>query len=143
MPIRQRGMAQAVPGFGKPNAKGLFSSPIYKEDVPSAPRYQAGQPVRAVLQASAGHTREYQYFRGRSGVIDVVYSVKSPAAGATTGSGVYEVEYADINSRGLQRYFIPIYSVRYSADDLWGADFAEPNTFVYGDMWETYVEPVA
>ena len=139
--IRQRGMTQAVPGFGKPNEQGRFTSSRYKENVAAAPRYKAGQKVSSVLQASAGHTREYQYFRGRDGVIDVVYPVKVPDPKSPTGSGVYEVEYADINSRGLQRYFVPIYSVRYSANDIWGADYAEPNTYVYGDMWETYVEP--
>lgn len=139
--IRAQGMTQAVPGFGKPDQKGLFQSSRYKEGIANKPRYSPGQRVRSVLQASAGHTREYQYLRGRDGVITVVYPVRVPGEGDTTGSGKYEVEYADINSRGLQRYFLPIYSVRYSADDLWGEDFAEPDTYVYADMWETYIEP--
>lgn len=139
--IRELGMSQAVPGFSKPDDNGLFTSSKYKQDAANDPRYKAGQKVRSVLQASAGHTREYQYLRGRDGVIEVVYPVTVPGEGQTTGSGEYEVEYADINSRGLQRYFIPIYSVRYSGNDLWGDDFAEPNTYVYADMWETYIEP--
>jgi len=138
--IRQTGIKEAVPGFGRPSASGEFTSSVYSEK-PTTPKFRAGQKVRAVLQSSAGHTREYPYVRGRSGQISMVYPVASPAKG--TGTGVYEVELADISSRGLQYFLVPVYSVRYSAADLWGKDFVEPNTFVYADAWETYIEPSA
>ena len=139
--IRGIGIHQAVPGFSKPDKDGKFSSTEYTEGKASEPKYQAGQRVATVLQASAGHTREYQYFRGRPGVIDAVYPVTVPDPRKGTGSGVYESGYADIASRGLQEYYIPIYSVRYAATDIWGADYAEPDTALYADAWETYVTP--
>ncbi len=139
--IRDHAMKQAVPGFGKPDASGKFSSKEYKEDAVNKPKYDVGKAVTTVLQASAGHTREYGYFRGRPGRIETVYPVAVPNPKKGTGSGVYEVEYPDINSRALQRYWIPIYSVRFESKDLWGDDFVEPNTVIYADAWETYIEP--
>ena len=85
--IRGIGIHQAVPGFSKPDKDGKFSSTEYTEGKASEPKYQAGQRVATVLQASAGHTREYQYFRGRPGVIDAVYPVAVPDPKKGTGSG--------------------------------------------------------
>lgn len=139
--IRDQAMKQAVPGFGKPDSEGKFSSPEYKEEAVNKPKHSPGKAVETVLQASAGHTREYAYFRGKKGKVDTVYPVSVPSPDKGTGSGVYESEYPDINSRALQRYFIPVYSVRFESKDLWGADYVEPNTAVYADAWEPYLEP--
>ncbi len=137
--IREKGMTQRVPGFTRPNTSGEFASTEYTVDRATAPKFAVGQAVTGVLQASAGHTRQYAYFRGRKGVVSVVYPCTPPTDKA--GAGTYQAPYADISSRGLQEYFIPVYSVRYEGADLWGVDFAEPNLAVYGDQWEPYLEP--
>ena len=34
-----------------------------------------------------------------------------------------------------------VYTVRFDGADLWGEEHAEPNTTVYFDVWEPYIEP--
>ncbi len=145
--IQEVAKHQAVPGFMPPNEEGEFASSRFAEGKAHSPRYRVGQPVRGVLQASAGHTRQYAYLRGREGVIDKVYPATPPRppspTAPSTGNGTYEAAYADIASRGRgQEYFIPLYSVCYDAADLFGEHFAEPGTKIYADQWETYLEPL-
>jgi hypothetical protein len=139
--IQNRGDHQAVLGFGRPDKSGRYDAAGYKEDAENAPKLKAGQAVRGRLQRSAGHTRQYEYVRGRKGVIDRVYPVAVVPKGKNTGSGKYEAEYPDLNSKGKQHYLIPLYSVRYRCEDLWGKDFGESHTVVYADQWEPYIEP--
>lgn len=137
--IREKGMATRAPGFPKPGPDGRFDSPDYKPDSASQPKFNAGDVVTGVLQLSAGHTRQYQYFRGRKGVVATVYPSDPPAD--ANGIGTYQAPYPDIASRGLQEYYIPVYNVRFEGAELWGEDYAEPNLAVYVDQWETYLEP--
>ena len=43
-------------------------------------------------------------------------------------------------SRGLQEFFVPLYSVRFRTEDIWGEEFAEPKTVIYGDQFEPYIK---
>jgi nitrile hydratase subunit beta len=102
-------------------AKGVPTS----RDVPVAPRFKAGQPVRARNINPVGHTRLPRYARGKTGVID-------------RDHGVFV--FPDTNAHFLGEKPQHVYSVRFAARDLWGAQ-AAPQDSVYINMWDDYIEP--
>jgi len=80
------------------------------------------------------------------GAIDTVYPAEppgppssDPAAPPTPPSGTYTAGFDDVASRGLQEFFVPLYSVRFRTEDIWGEEFAEPKTVIYGDQFEPYL----
>jgi nitrile hydratase beta subunit len=90
-----------------------------------APRFQPRQRVRARNLNPVGHTRLPRYVRGRLGTIDRVQ-----------GAFVFP----DTNAHFLGESPQHIYSVRFEARELWGAD-APPSDAVYVDLWEDYLDP--
>lgn len=96
-------------------------SPTTRPGGPS--RYQVGDRVRVRLMNPAGHTRAPRYVRGRPGVISFVH-----------GHHVLP----DQNFRGLGEAAEPLYTVRFAARDLWGADTTAEG--VCADCWESYLE---
>jgi nitrile hydratase subunit beta len=102
-------------------AKGVPTS----RDVPVAPRFKAGQPVRARNINPVGHTRLPRYARGKTGVID-------------RDHGVFV--FPDTNAHFLGEKPQHVYSVRFAARDLWGEQAALQDS-VYINMWDDYLEP--
>jgi nitrile hydratase len=146
--IRQRAGYEAVPGCGRPNALGLYSSARYNPNdagginsIGARPIYRVGQGIWLIRQQSTGHTREYPYSRGRVGTIMAYYGLAAQVWSGNTLSftGKYMEGYADIWSRGQQRFYAPLYSVRFNASDLWGADYSDPRQVVYMDAYEPYL----
>jgi nitrile hydratase len=90
-----------------------------------APRFQVGQRVRARNMHPAGHTRLPRYARSRMGTIE-------------RDQGVYA--FPDTNAYSLDEKPQHVYSVRFSARELWGGQ-AKPQDTVYLDLWEDYLEP--
>jgi hypothetical protein len=80
--------------------------------------------VRARNINPVGHTRSPRYARGKSGIID-------------RDHGVFV--FPDTNSRFLGENPQHVYSVRFSARELWG-DEAPAKDVVYIDMWDDYLE---
>lgn len=165
--VEDQGKTEAVLGFGRPvkyeTIGGVlyatYASPDYREpkteaDLPQ-PKYKVGDRVRARLQHSAGHTREYPIYRGHVGEVVADYGLAIPkyqAGGAGPQTPVfqpfYQRPYPDISSKGLQTFLIPLYGIRFLAKDLYGAEFVEhwptnpsTETSIYVDLWETYLEP--
>lgn len=149
--IRQKASSETVPGCGRPNSSGLYFSNRYDPNVVpgginsigARPLYGVGQSVWLIRQQSTGHTREYPYSRGRVGNIMTYYGL---AAQTFTGpqlnyTGKYMEGYADIWSRGQQRFYAPLYSIRFNASALWGADYSDPRQIVYMDAYEPYISP--
>ena len=91
-----------------------------------APRFQAGQQVRAKNINPAGHTRLPRYARGKQGIIHHDHGVHI---------------FPDTNAMGLGEHRQHCYSVRFAARELWGLE-ASPHDFVYLDMWDDYLEHV-
>jgi hypothetical protein len=139
--------------------------PIYEsQDYPEAktdaelpqPKFNVGDKVRARLQHSASHTREYPLYRGRVGEIVAYYGLALAKYGPPVGPGqppqvvfqpVYQKPYPDVNCKGLQDILVPLYSVKFEARDIFGIDFVErlpsnetSETAIYADMWEAYLE---
>jgi len=88
------------------------------------PLFTVGQRVRARNINPTGHTRLPRYARGRTGVI-------------VRDHGVYIFPDTNAHFQGEKRQHV--YSVRFSARELWGAD-ASPRDSVYLDMWDDYLE---
>jgi nitrile hydratase subunit beta len=93
-----------------------------RQNVELAPRFQIGQQVRARNMNPVTYTRLPRYARGRLGTIDRV-------------RGVFPIP--DVGAGGKPQ---TLYSVRFTARDLWGEEVA-PQDAVYIDMWDGYLEP--
>jgi nitrile hydratase len=89
------------------------------------PRFKPGDRVRARNINPTTHTRLPRYARGKMGEI-VFYH----------GGHVF----ADANAHQKNAPAEPLYSVRFAARDLWGAE-ADPKHSVTIDLWEPHLEP--
>lgn len=95
---------------------------------PAAPaaRFRPGDAVRVRNLHQPGHTRAPRYVRGKQGVVLRVH-------------GVYT--FPDSNAHGRGQAPQPVYSVRFSARELWG-EGAPAGDSVAIDLWESYLEGV-
>ena len=87
--------------------------------------FRPGQAVRTRNINPSGHTRLPRYARGRSGTIDRVHGV---------------FVFPDTNALFQGEQPQHLYSVKFSARELWGEDAATRDQ-VYLDLWESYLEP--
>jgi nitrile hydratase subunit beta len=88
-------------------------------------RFQAGQRVRARTMNPVGHTRLPRYARGKVGTI--------------VRDGGVDV-FPDTVAQGLGDKPQHVYSVRFTAQELWGTGASQLDC-VYADLWEDYLEP--
>lgn len=91
----------------------------------AAAGFAIGDRVRSRLQNPATHTRLPAYATGRPGTIHAIH-----------GTHVFP----DTNAHGGGENPQWLYSVRFAATDLWGADTTASDVFI--DMWEPYLERV-
>ncbi|MCY4508420.1 MAG: nitrile hydratase subunit beta [Acidobacteria bacterium] len=94
-------------------------------DVP--PRFRSGEDVRARNLHPPGHTRLPRYTRGKTGVVK-------------RDNGVYALQDTDEAGQAIDRPPQHVYTVRFTARDLWGERASARDT-VYVDLWEDYLEP--
>jgi len=139
--LQQRGFITAAevesgqPAPGAPVAVPTFTpervAPMVRHGVPTSrdvsvpAKFQAGQTVRAIVANPLGHTREPRYVRGKVGTID-------------RDHGVFV--FPDTNAHFQGEHPQHVYSVRFSARELWG-DHAAPRDAVYVDLWDAHLEP--
>jgi nitrile hydratase len=90
-----------------------------------APRFKVGQRVRAQNMNPLGHTRLPRYARGKVGTIEQDHGV---------------FVFPDTNAHFLGENPQHVYSVRFTARELWGNKAAQLD-FVYLNMWDDYLEP--
>ncbi len=120
------GSPKAIPALAAGQVATLIArGTSTKRDVAVAPRFAAGQTVRARNLHPAGHTRLPRYVRGKLGVID-------------RDHGVFV--FPDSNAHFLGERPQHVYSVRFAARELWG-EAAGPRDAVYVDLWDDYLEP--
>jgi nitrile hydratase beta subunit len=110
--------ADKVPAY---IAKGTPKS----RNVAVAARFQTGQRVRARNIHPIMHTRLPRYARGKFGTIE-------------RDHGVFV--FPDSNAQFLGEKPQHVYSVRFTARELWGEQ-AKPQDTVYLAMWDDYLEP--
>lgn len=119
-----RADVKAAPG---PEAvPGILMSGGPAERTPAAPAlFYVGDKVKAKNMHPAGHTRLPRYVRGHVGEIIHV-----------NGAHVFP----DSNAHGLGEDPRWLYTVRFSARELWG-DEAASRDYVNVDCWEPYLDP--
>ncbi|HEU4431686.1 MAG TPA: nitrile hydratase subunit beta [Myxococcota bacterium] len=109
-----------TPGAAPPPA-GPYG---FEREVGAPARFAVGSTVRVRARKPVGHTRLPGYASGKRGT---VVSVR----------GGYV--FPDTNAHGLGEQPQHLYSVRFSARELWG-ESAEPRTSVCIDLFEPYLE---
>jgi len=120
------GAAVASPPVTADMAADLVTSVgSYQREVPAQPRFAAGDKVRARNVNPEGHTRLPRYARGRSGVIKRLH-----------GAHVFPDSNARFDGEAPQ----PLYTVRFTARELWG-EAAHAADTVSLDLWEDYLDP--
>jgi len=102
----------------------LSTGGSYQREVAAQPAFQVGNRVRAVNINPTGHTRLPRYVRGRSGVIERAH-----------GAHVFP----DVHAHGGGEDPRHLYTVRFSARELWGPEAREGDS-VSLDLWEPYLE---
>ncbi|MGB3484057.1 MAG: nitrile hydratase subunit beta [Mycobacterium sp.] len=95
-------------------------------DIDKAPTLKVGDRVRIAADSPTGHTRRARYIRGKVGVI-------------TAAHGAYV--YPDTAGNGLGECPEHVYTVKFTATELWGEDIGDANGAVYFDVWEPYCTP--
>jgi nitrile hydratase subunit beta len=95
------------------------------EKISAPTQLHVGQRVRARNLNPVGHTRLPRYVRGKLGTID-------------RDGGIEDLQDTDIQGLGTKRQHV--YSVRFTAQELWGEQ-ANPRDTVYVDLWEGYLVP--
>ena len=122
----QAGVARATPPVTAETvpamiARGLSAS----REVPAAAGFQAGQRVRGRNINPTGHTRLPRYARGKVGTVE-------------RDHGVFV--FPDTNAHFLGEKPQHLYSVRFTARELWGGQ-AAPRDLVYVNLWDDHLEP--
>jgi nitrile hydratase subunit beta len=115
---------KATPPFTVAMASVISRNIPPGKDASIAPLFQVGQRVRARNINPVGHTRLPRYARGKTGQIIMDH-------------GVYVFPDTNSQFRGEKRQHV--YSVRFTARELWG-DAASPRDSVHLDMWDDYLE---
>jgi nitrile hydratase len=120
------GSSVAVPALTREKAAQLvITGAPTTRDVPVPAKFRTGQRVRAINASPPGHTREPRYVRGKLGTID-------------RDHGVFV--FPDTNAHFLGEQPQHVYSVRFSARELWGNHAAAQDS-VYVDLWDDHLEP--
>ncbi len=97
-----------------------------KRSVALAAPFKVGQRVRARNINPVTHTRLPRYARGKVGVIDRAHGV---------------FVFPDSNAQGLGEKPQHVYSVRFTARELWGEQ-ANPKDTVVLNLWDDYLDAV-
>jgi nitrile hydratase len=123
---RAKGTEKAIPEFTKDKVPAWFTKGNSKtRAAAAAPKFQVGQRVRARNIHPATHTRLPRYARGKSGIVERDH-----------GGFVFP----DSNAQRRDEKPQHVYSVRFSARELWGEQANSKDTVIVA-MWDDYLEP--
>lgn len=119
------GTAKATPPLTVEKIPNALLSRIHaNRDLSVAPRFKVGDRVRARNINPTGHTRLPRYARDKLGAVHVDHGV---------------FVFPDTNAHFLGEKAQHVYSVRFSARELWGEQ-AKPQDSVYVDLWDDYLD---
>jgi nitrile hydratase subunit beta len=105
--------------------KVLYRGGPTEREAPTPAHFAIGDRVRAKNMHPATHTRLPRYVRGHAGVVELIH-----------GCHVFP----DSNALGAGENPQWLYTVRFSARELWG-ETADPTVNVSVDAFEPYLEP--
>lgn len=94
-------------------------------DADVAPRFKAGDRIRVRNINPRGHTRLPRYLRDKVGVVTVDFGVFA---------------FPDTHAHGLGEKPQHVYSVKFSAREVWGREGGERD-FLVVDVWDDYMDP--
>lgn len=94
-------------------------------DLDTKPEFALGARVRAMRMNPEGHTRLPRYLRGCEG--EIVSHHKGHV-------------FPDTNAHGKGENPQHLYTVKFTARELWGKD-ASPRDCMHADLWESYLVP--
>jgi nitrile hydratase beta subunit len=122
--------SETLPGLNPALPKEMVATALAtgvscRIEVDTPPRFQPGDKVVAKNINPPTHTRLPRYIRGKTGVVQV-------------RQGGFA--FADTRAHGLGEKPQHVYSVRFSARELWGPE-ASANDAVYIDLWDDYIDP--
>jgi nitrile hydratase subunit beta len=121
------GSTKATPALTLATSSRWLNRGIASSNDPGVPPlFAVGESVRARNIHPTGHTRLPRYARGKTGIV-------------ARDHGVYIFPDTNAHFQGEKRQHV--YSVRFSARELWG-ESASPRDSVYIDMWDDYLERV-
>ena len=106
-------------------APAMAKGSTARVDSDLAPKFAPGDAVVARNINPLGHTRVPRYARGRRGIIDHDHGV---------------FIFADDHAAGRGKNPQHVYSVRFAARELWGAQ-ASPNDTIHIDLWDDHLDP--
>jgi hypothetical protein len=112
----------------KDNVTALVDLGVRRDrEAPSEPAFEVGDQVRAKVIHPDGYDRLPTYLKGRRGAIHAYpgsfWHPEDLARGEMGGPGAH------------------CYTVRFSAEELWGPDAENPDDSVCVDLFENYLEP--
>ncbi len=106
--------------------RGLYKNAgASRLDLDIPPRFKTGDAVVARTMDPPGHTRLASYVRGKQGIVE-------------RDHGVFHLPDSRVANQGDRPQHI--YSVRFSARDLWGPQ-APAQDSLNIDLWDDYLEP--
>ena len=121
------GAAKTIPRLTADKIPSFVQNGVrFSRDIAITPKFREGQRVRARNMNPPNHTRLPRYARGKTGTVEQDYGV---------------FVFPDTAAQFLGEKPQHLYSVRFSARELWGAE-AKPQDAVYINMWDDYLEPV-
>lgn len=149
--VRRRAYTQKVPGVNGPTPSGklagLYQSSHYDpreagsiEAIAARARFKVGDRVRVRSVQGNWHTRNYPHVRGREGVIVVNYGLSEEKPGVF--DGLYHGPYPEIASQSRQKFYAPVYGVRFRGSEVFGDGNVDPRLSVHLDLWEPQLELV-
>jgi nitrile hydratase beta subunit len=97
----------------------------HRHEVDIQPAYSVGDTVKTRNNHPPGHTRMPRYARDKRAVVVRYHGVQ---------------DFDDTMPPGTEAAPQPLYCVRIEGQELWG-NSAEPNSALYLDVWESYLEP--
>jgi nitrile hydratase beta subunit len=92
----------------------------------SSPRFEVGDTVHVGDPQAADHTRLPGFLRNKKGIVTEVYP----------GAFEYFVSTGPDGLEGPQH----VYCVSFKAEDIWGKNKCEPNTVIYADLFDAYLQ---
>jgi nitrile hydratase len=90
----------------------------------AAPRFAIGDKVRAKNIHPQTHTRLPRYLRGHVGEVVLLHGIHV---------------FPDANAHGKGDMPLPLYTVRFSAREIWG-EARNPRDAVSANLWESYLD---
>lgn len=106
--------------------EGIFGTgATARRETGAKPKFTQGDQVRVSSEHPRGHTRMAGYIRGKTGVVEQAH-----------GAFIYPDSAGNGKGEDPQH----VYTVRFDAAELWGEHSADPNSSVYFDVWEPYIQ---